>query len=311
MILSFAREGGEDRIRLTALPGPVLPLEAGGFIRNLALVPVLVDRTYFAVAVAIYGASLLYSVFLWRRGFRQDDRVNYLILMLAFAFHTVAMAKRGFSFSRCPVNNLYEAITFVGWTITTAYLVIGLWPRLRFLGAFASPLLVCLGVFGLFPELDSHGPGPDLAKGWSSLHASLILLAYGAFGLAAAAGAMYLTQERGLKRHKVRAVVSVLPPMQRLETAVGRLVLAGFLLLTVGLALGGRTLRAQTQDFSFWDVKIVWSIVVWVAYLVLLVLHVRFLQRGRRVAWGALGLFAFVLLTFWGTNLMSAIHHQP
>jgi len=35
--------------------------------------------------------------------------VNYLLLLLAFAFHTTAMVYRGFSFNHCPVNNLYEA----------------------------------------------------------------------------------------------------------------------------------------------------------------------------------------------------------
>ncbi len=263
--------------------------------------------------MAAYGLSCIYSVFLWRKGFRQDDRVNYLLLLLAFGFHTLAMIKRGFSFNRCPVNNLYEAITFVGWTITACYLVIGLWHRFRFLGAFAAPVLFALGVFALFPELDKHGPKPDLIRGWSSLHASMILLAYGAFGLASVAGLMYLTQERNLKLHKVRALLALLPPMQRLDIAIGRLLAVGFVLLTIGLALGGKNLRDKGHDyaFSFWDSKIIWSAFVWLLYLGLLVMRLRFSQGGRRVALGAVGSFAFVLLTFWGTNLMSTIHHQP
>ena len=49
---------------------------------------------------------MVYSVFLWRKGFRQDNRVNYFLLLLGFIFHTTAMAKRGFSLKECPVNNL-------------------------------------------------------------------------------------------------------------------------------------------------------------------------------------------------------------
>ena len=269
----------------------------------------LTDRTSFAIAVVLYGVSSLYSVFLWRKGFRQDDRVNYLLLLTGFVFHTVAMAKRGFSFERCPVTNLYEAITFVIWTIVACYLVIGLWPRFRFLGAFASPVLFALGVFALFPELDRHGPNPDFVHGWSSLHASLILLAYGAFGLSSVAGIMYLTQERDLKRHKLRALQALLPSMSRLEHTISRMVMAGFVLLTLGLVLGGRTLRVQATQFSYWDLKIIWSLLVWGIYLGLVIMRLRFSQRGRRLALGAVGSFAFVLLTFWGTNLMSGIHH--
>jgi ABC-type uncharacterized transport system permease subunit len=264
------------------------------------------------MAVAIYGLCSVYAFFLWRRGFRRDERVSYLLLLAAFAFHTTAMFQRGFSLSSCPVNNLYEAITFTLWSITTAYLGLGLWRRFRFVGAFASPVLFCLGVFALFPELDQHGPEPDFLKGWSSLHASLILLAYGAFGLASVAGAMYLTQERDLKLHKVRAVLSLLPPMGRLEATIGRLILVGFALLTVGLVLGGLTLRSQGRSYSVWDTKIWWSVLVWCIYLGLLIMHWRFARRGRRIAWGVVASFAFVLLTFWGTNLLSGIHHpQP
>ena len=64
------------------------------------------DRHFFLLAVVVYGLSATYSVFLWRKGFRQDNRVNYLLLLLAFVFHTTAMAKRGFSLQHCPVNNL-------------------------------------------------------------------------------------------------------------------------------------------------------------------------------------------------------------
>src|SRR4051812_36198485 len=99
------------------------------------------------LAVLFYGLSMMYSVFLWRKGFREDNRVNYFLLLTACAFHTSAMAKRGFSLQRCPVNNLYEATIFIAWTIVAAYLLLGSWSRLRFLGAFASPVLFTMGVF--------------------------------------------------------------------------------------------------------------------------------------------------------------------
>jgi uncharacterized membrane protein YbhN (UPF0104 family) len=59
------------------------------------------------------------------------------------------MIKRGFSLERCPVHNLFEATMFVMWTMVAAYLVFGIWSRLRFLGAFASPVLFAIGVFAL------------------------------------------------------------------------------------------------------------------------------------------------------------------
>src|SRR5688572_4081977 len=175
------------------------------------------DRHCFALAVGVYGLSTLYSIFLWKKGFSRDNRLNYLLLSVAFLLHTLAMVKRGLSFSRCPVNNLYEATTFISWTIVTSYLLLGVWNRLRFLGAFVSPFLFALGVFALMPQLDVRGPKPEFSHGLSSLHAALSLLSYGAFGLSCAAALMYLTQEHDLKFHKLRAVISRLPPIERLE----------------------------------------------------------------------------------------------
>lgn len=253
---------------------------------------------------------MVYSVFLWRKGFRQDNRLNYSFLLGGFAFHTVAMFKRGFSFDRCPVGNLYEAITFLLWTIVACYLLIGAWSRLRFLGAFASPIVFGIGIFALFPELDNpHGATPEFRTSWASVHASLILLSYGAFGLSSIAGIMYLSQEHDLKFHKLRAMFSLMPPIERLEKIINGLLFAGFVLLTAGLSVSPLLLKQKYNVFFKYDPKLIWSIFVWAVYLALLIMRWRFAQGGRRFAWGAIGTFAFVLLTFWGVNLFSPAHN--
>jgi ABC-type transport system involved in cytochrome c biogenesis permease subunit len=267
------------------------------------------DRQFFLLAVTLYGVSTVYSVLLWRRGFRRDDRVNYLILLAGFGLHTVAMFKRGFSLDRCPITNLYEAIAFFTWTTLAIYLVLGLWPRFRFTGAFAAPLLCAVGVFALMPALDVRSTQMNLQGDPVSVHAALVLLSYGAFGLSFVAGLMYLVQERDLKFHKVRAALSLLPPIQRVESVIGRLMVAGFVLLTAGLVVGAVWLKPPEGVSYAGDVKVMWSILVWSVYLALLVLRWRFAQRGRRLAWGAVGTFTFVLLTFWGAYLLSAVHH--
>lgn len=266
----------------------------------------LTDRNYFLLAVVLYGVSMVYSVFLWRRGFREDNRVNYTLLAAALALHTVAMLKRGFSLERCPVNNLYEATIFLLWTITTAYVALGAWHRLRFLGAFVSPVLFAVGVFALMPNLDPpHGLKPDFGGGWASLHATLVMLSYGAFGLGAASATMYLTQEHDLKFHKMRAIFSLMPSIERMEVMMGWLLFAGFALLTAGLVASAK-LPKNAPLFS--DTKVLWSVLVWVIYLGLVVWRLRFTRGGKHFAWCVVASFVFVLLTFWGTNLMSELH---
>lgn len=269
------------------------------------------DRNAFALAVLLYGISSIYSVFLWRKGFRRDDHINYLLLLLGFCAHSAAMFLRGFRLNHCPVSNLYEATIFTMWTIVAVYLAVGLWPRLKFLGAFASPVLFGVGVFALMPSLDgARVARSNLPAAWTSLHAAIMALSYGAFGLSSVAAAMFLTQERNLKQHKLQAIFSLLPPIQRMEAVVGRLLIAGFALLTLGLVIGFWDLRHLENAQTYrGDPKVIWSAVVWVIYLGLILMRWKFAQGGRRFALGAIGSFAFVLLTFWGTNLLSPLHN--
>ena len=271
------------------------------------------DKTFFCCAVTLYGIAMVYSVFLWRKGFQRDDWVVYGVLASGLVLHTIAMAKRGFSLNACPINNLYEATAFIMWTMVAGYLVVGAWQRFRFIGAFASPLLFVLGVFALIPDMD-----PKLAQGehefsgaLSSLHKALLLLSFGGFGLSAVGAVMYLTQEKDLKLHKFRAILSKLPSLERIEVAMTRLVWIAFGLLTAGLITSSAYLHQVKKVWFKADPEMLWVIGVWLFYLVLLVLQKRHAQSGRRFAWGTLGSFLFVLLTFWGVYLLSPLHQPP
>ena len=266
------------------------------------------DRHCFLLAVLIYGLSTVYAVFLWRKGFRRDDWANYFLLATGVALHTLAMFKRGLTLHSCPVNNLYEATTFLLWALGLASLVYALLPKFKFICAYAAPVLFTVGVFALMPSLDPHGPKPEFSGALRSIHAATILQAYGAFGLAAVAAVMFLGQQHDLKMHKLRALLSFLPSMQRLELITTRLVAVGFLLLTVGLTAGAWLPRKDGVPYLA-DPKVIWSALLWLVYLEALVAHQFFGRSPRRFAAVVIATFLFLLLTFWFTNLLSPLHH--
>ena len=267
------------------------------------------DRHCFLLAVTLYGLSTLYSAFLWRKGFRRDEWVNYCLLAAGVLFHTLAMTKRGLTFHSCPVNNLYEATTFLLWALGLACLGYSLLPRFKFLAAFTAPVLFTVGVFALMPSLDPpHGPKPDFSNWLRSLHAATILQAYGAFGLAAVAAGMFLMQRHDLKFHKLRALLTLLPSIQRLELITFRLVAVGFALLTLGLAAGSQLPRHAGKPY-FSDAKVLWSAPLWLVYLEALVAYKLLGRSSRTFAIGIIVAFAYLLLTFWITNIYSGLHN--
>lgn len=269
----------------------------------------LTARHYFLLAVIFYGLCTVYSIFLWRKGFRRDEWLNYLLLAAGVALHTLALIKRGLSLNSCPVGNLYEATTFLLWVLGVASLGFSLLPRSKFLAAFTAPVLFLVGIFALMPSLDPPpGPKPEFANALRSLHAAISLQAYGAFGLAAVAAFMFLAQRHDLKVHKIRALLSLLPSIQRLEIIISRLAVVGLVLLTIGLATGA-LLPRPAGDAYFSDSKVLWSGLIWLIYLGLLIAYKFFRRSSRGFALGVIGAFIFLILTFWITNLDSPLHH--
>lgn len=274
------------------------------------------DRGLFAAAVALYALAAGFAVIIWRRQFQRDSVALYGLMAVGWMLHTGAMFRRGFSLERCPIHNLFEATMFVAWTISVVYLLIGGFSRLRFLGAFAAPVLTLLGVFALMPALDRSpldrvaGGRPDFSTGWGPVHAALVLLAYGSFGLGSLASGMYLHQAHSLRFDKARALRALLPPITRLESATTGLLWAGWGLLSAGLASGSLYLRQARGAWFVADPFVVYSCVTWLLYGVLIVGAWQFRQRGRRLAWGSVLGFAFLMLTFWGMYLLSDMHNR-
>jgi energy-coupling factor transporter transmembrane protein EcfT len=106
-------------------------------------------------------------------------------------------------------------------------------------------------------------------------------------------------------------VISRLPSIQRLEVIISRALAAGLVLLTVGLVCGVGYLKQKRGVYFSTDASVLYSFVVWLVYLGVLVAHWRFAQRGRRFAWSVVGIFLFVMLTFWGFYLLSDLHNPP
>jgi ABC-type uncharacterized transport system permease subunit len=266
------------------------------------------ERDLFTLAVGLYSLGAAHGLWLRRKGFERDPRLNYGLLLTGGILHTGALLQRGLALGRCPVTNLFEAIVFASWAIVAGCLTVGLWPRFRSLGAFVAPWLVGLGLLALLPGLDTHPPWPQVPAAWATLHRSFILLACGSFGLAAATGLMLLMQDYDLRHAAFRALRACLPSIQWLEQTLGWAIRIGLALLTVGLGLGTVYLKQRRGLYFSADPAVVYWWAVWLVYLGLVMMQWRFKQPIRRLAWTVVGSFAGVALTFWAFYLLSPLH---
>ena len=125
----------------------------------------------------------------------QPSRFSFLAIGLGFIFQTAFLSIRGHALGRCPLTNLFEVFIFLAWSIALIYMLVGPAYRLSLMGAFTAPLVFLLQAFALIAPIDVRHAVKTPANSWLEFHASISIVAYGAFALACIAGVMYLVQE--------------------------------------------------------------------------------------------------------------------
>lgn len=220
---------------------------------------------------------------------------NLVLMGLGFVGQSVFLYYRGQEVGRCPITNLFEILIFVSWAMVLLYYAIGPAYRLSLLGVFTAPLVFLFHLVALMmpAEMTEGRPAEGGSDFWLEIHASVSLLAYGAFALACVAGVMFLVQDRLLKRHQMNHLFYSLPPITHLGQALVRLLVAGVILLTVGIAAAYGMERSPT------GVKLAMSYVVWILYASLIGVYYFRGVAVSRLAKAAVGVFALPVFTLW------------
>jgi ABC-type uncharacterized transport system permease subunit len=258
------------------------------------------DRLLLILSTFCFLFGFAYTMYALGARVYHPSRLNFFAILAGFIFQTIWLMQRGQTLGRCPLTNFFEVLVFLSWSMVLFYLAIGTSYRLSLLGAFTSPLVFLFQVVALLAikDVPSRLAGPP--NPWLELHAAVSVIAYGAFALACVAGFMYLAQERQLKTHHIHSIFYHLPPIRDLATANGRLILAGFAFLTVGLFSG-----FAMENLAAHRGAIIWATCVWLLYGFIVAARSRHKLSGRRVALLSVAAFAAVLVTLAGLNFIS------
>jgi ABC-type uncharacterized transport system permease subunit len=159
--------------------------------------------------------------------------------------------------------------------------------------------------FALIAPIDVRHPVKVPANTSLEFHASVSLVAYGAFALACIAGVMYLVQERQLKTHHLHSIFYHLPPLTDLFAAITGLLWWGFGLYTLGIVSGFFTGHPLPR------VQVVAAIGVWLLYAAILqARHLRWLPPKRVAGLCIIG-FSAALTLLWGITFTAEMHPLP
>lgn len=235
----------------------------------------------FWPALLAYGeAALAYTRPRWERLGTWGVRVGWLMQTALLAVQ--AGRAEGF-----PWATWAGSLNLFVWLVVGAYLIWGCKPRYRLLGLAVMPLAVALFVVARIGGGTGTGARSHYSNLFLVLHVGLVLAAFAGFTLAAGLSALYLWQERRLKRRSADILRVRMPSLVTLERLTARTIAVALPVLTLGLAAGLVRLR---QNGGGVDALMAVTAVTWLVYGLFLVVR----PTGRRAAYVAL--FGFVLV---------------
>ena len=201
----------------------------------------------------------------------------------------VAQAAREDGF---PWSTWAGSLNLFVWFVVTAYLFWGSRRSYRPLGLAVMPLAAVLLVVSRAGGGTGVGERSSYSTLFLVLHVGLVLAAFAGFTLTAALSALYLWQERRLKRRSATILRKPAPSLATLDRLSLRLVAVSLPALTLGLGVGIARLIDRGDDV---DALVVATGVTWVVWAAYLVARLRGLT-GRRAAYVALAGFVLVIV---------------
>lgn len=250
------------------------------------------DRWYLILSTLFALAGGAWGVWSVLHGTR--SRWTMASMVAVFGFQLAFLSVRGEARGACPLRDTGEILVFLAWSLTMFYLIVGPAYRLSLLGVFTAPVVVLFQSVALFGGLLDAEPVRVVSQSfWGEIHAAVSVLAYGALGLAAVAGVMFLILDRLLKDHHLTGgLFRHLPPARELLISLQRLLWLGSGLLTLGIIAGVLMPYAGSPS------HLVVAGLVWFGYVGLIFTQQRRGLTGRRLSWCALIGFVVSLAVF-------------
>ena len=192
-----------------------------------------------------------------------------------------------------PWSTWAGSLNLFVWLVVGAYLIWGCSPRYRLLGLGVLPLAVVLLVLARLGGGTGIAGQSHYSNLFLILHVGLVLAAFAGFTLAAGLSALYLWQERRLKRRESTIFRFRTPALARLDDVVARTIAVALPALTLGVAVGIGRLEDRGGSF---DALMIVTLLTWTVYAAYLVLRHFAAWHGRRAAYLVLAGFVLVVI---------------
>ncbi|OHV10872.1 cytochrome C assembly family protein [Kushneria phosphatilytica] len=253
------------------------------------------------LAVMLYASAALHQALALNRLVPMRPRLIQCVGALAVLCHAIIVYNSLAAHGGLHVG-LFESASLIAWLIALTLLLVSLFrPVLAAAtGLFPLAALSVTGVVGLpSPMVESSFP-PGLI-----IHIVTSTLAYAFLMIAAGQAILIALQTQALKRHRIRGIIQVLPPLTSMERLMFQLIICGMVLLTASLISGAVTLDHLVARHLAHKTGL--SVLAWLIFGGLLWGRYQRGWRGpRAIRWTLAGV-AVLLLAYFGSKFVLEI----
>jgi len=267
-----------------------------------------------SITTFAYGTAALLYVIAWifqKRGF---GRIAFIVTIVGFLGNLTGFGLRWaesyqLGFGRAPLSNLYESLVFFALSIAALYLWVEKRKGSQTLGAFILPMaFLCMAYASLSPNINDRIQPllPALKSNWLIAHVVTCFIGYAGFAIAFCLSLMLLARKEA--RDERASIWTKIPDRRSLDDLTHKMVMLGFLFLTLGIITGAVWANSAWGRYWGWDPKETWSLITWFIYATFL--HARLMRgwQGKKTAVLSIVGFGAVLFTYLGVNLLPGLH---
>lgn len=267
-----------------------------------AIIRIMLSLVLLSTAVLLYLLSSYLLAARLARGAAgiSTDKSRILVIGLAAVLLHGLLLYQGL-FTESGLNlGFFNASSLITWLVVLLLLVTAFTKPIESLGIVLLPLAAAALV------LETAYPSQHLVPGSTNFglktHIVVSIFSYSLLSLAAVQAVLLAVQDHHLRHRHPGGFIRALPPLQTMEHFLFRMIILGFILLSLSLFSGFMFLEDMFAQHLVH--KTVLSLLAWAVFAILLYGRWRFGWRGTTAIRWTLAGFVVLMLAYFGSKLV-------
>jgi ABC-type uncharacterized transport system permease subunit len=251
--------------------------------------------------------SYLYDFFVENNKLQNIKRISLFITLI---FHVIYFVELTFFLGHLPIVTQYEIFSLIAFSISFTYFLLELLSDIRGTGVFFLLFAIIFQTKSSLFIQDVYVVNHVLQNYPLGTHVITAILGFTAISIAAAYSFMYLLLYKNIKSNNFSIIFKRLPNLEILERLTYYAMIIGFILLSISVTIGLTWLPSAFPEFSYFDSKIILTVLVTIIYGIGIFLKTKQIISGKRFAKFSIYGFIFSILSLiLASVIMDSFHN--